>query len=359
MAMGRAKDGEVRVGLPITSDGQVERPKQRNMVVFSVGLYWLTSISLVLLNKVMFSSPEVGLKGAPIFLTWTQILVAVGCCLVVHAAKPSFHQLDFFPYFEYDFSIALKVAPLTAIFLGMIVFNNLCLKYVEVSFYQVARSLSIIFNIVFSFLLLGQKTTSKALGACAVIVAGYYLGVDGEVRFSRQGVIFGVISSVFVSLYSIFVKRVLKILHDNHWRLLIYNNMNATWMMPPLILFFGETESVIQSPNVWLGAFWGMILLVGMFGFMINIASFMQIKYTSPLSHNVSGTFKACVQTLLGLMIWKNPVSSTGLFGTFLSIFGCGLYGYVRYLEGKKKPEGPKYTRVSTSETEMDNMDRK
>ena len=34
-------------------------------------------------------------------------------------------------------SIAVKVAPVTGIFVAMIVFNNLCLQYVEVSFYQV------------------------------------------------------------------------------------------------------------------------------------------------------------------------------------------------------------------------------
>lgn len=36
----------------------------------------------------------------------------------------------------------------------MVTFNNLCLKYVEVSFYNVARSLTIVFNVGLSFTIL-------------------------------------------------------------------------------------------------------------------------------------------------------------------------------------------------------------
>lgn len=41
-------------------------------------------------------------------------------------------------------------------FVCMITFNNLCLKYVGVSFYYVGRSLSTVFNVIFSYLILGK-----------------------------------------------------------------------------------------------------------------------------------------------------------------------------------------------------------
>ena len=50
------------------------------------------------------------------------------------------------------------VALLGLVFVGMITFNNLALKYVEVSFYNVARSLTIVFNVVLTFALLGERT---------------------------------------------------------------------------------------------------------------------------------------------------------------------------------------------------------
>jgi hypothetical protein len=38
---------------------------------------------------------------------------------------------------EFKTNVARQVLPLTLVFVGMIAFNNLCLSYVEVSFYQV------------------------------------------------------------------------------------------------------------------------------------------------------------------------------------------------------------------------------
>ena len=62
----------------------------------------------------------------------------------------------------------------------MITFNNLCLKYVGVSFYYVSRSLTTVFNVIMSYLILGQKTSMKAIICCGIIILGFYLGVDAE-----------------------------------------------------------------------------------------------------------------------------------------------------------------------------------
>lgn len=47
--------------------------------------------------------------------------------------------LSGFPRARYDRDAAIKIMPLSAIFVVMIVSNQLTLKYVEVSFYNVAR----------------------------------------------------------------------------------------------------------------------------------------------------------------------------------------------------------------------------
>ena len=71
-----------------------------------------------------------------------------------------------------------KVLPLSIIFVGMITFNNLCLRHVGVSFYYIGRSLTTVFNVLLTYFILGQKTSLAAVTCCAVILAGFYLGVD-------------------------------------------------------------------------------------------------------------------------------------------------------------------------------------
>ena len=95
----------------------------------------------------------------------------------------------------------------------MIACNNLCLKYVGVSFYYVGRSLTTVFNVLLTFFVLGQKTSLGAILCCFVIVAGFFLGVDQENSMgslSVAGVIFGVLASLFVSLNAIFTKKVMQ-----------------------------------------------------------------------------------------------------------------------------------------------------
>lgn len=55
---------------------------------------------------------------------------------------------------RYTKTVAYKVGTLSLVFVGMVTFNNLCLKHVEVSFYNVARSLTIVFNVMLSFAIL-------------------------------------------------------------------------------------------------------------------------------------------------------------------------------------------------------------
>ena len=68
---------------------------------------------------------------------------------------------------------AVRVSHLSVIFVGMVAFNNLCLQYVEVSFYNVARSLTIVFNVGLSYLVLGDTTSLPTIATLIVVIVGF------------------------------------------------------------------------------------------------------------------------------------------------------------------------------------------
>lgn len=70
--------------------------------------------------------------------------------------------------------------PIAILFTSMVSTNNLCLKYVPVSFYYIGRSLTTVFNVILSYMLLGQTSSFECIVCCAVIVGGFLLGVDQE-----------------------------------------------------------------------------------------------------------------------------------------------------------------------------------
>lgn len=348
---------------------------ENNVYIASVvGTYWVVSISMVYLNKVLMSNEGVSIN-APLFVTWFQCIVTAFICWGAgkcgqlqaykptsvssnnaeddeesnkdgnqnrkllngqqQAPKPSFFSQ--FPQAEYTWEVGRRIFPLSIIFVCMITFNNLCLKWVEVSFYNVARSFTIVFNVFFSFVLLKITSSCKTVACLGFVIVGFLIGSIGEINFSLKGTIAGLASSLFVSLNSIFTKKLLPVVDDNHWRLTFYNNVNASILFIPLMLYF-ETDVIIAAANDQLVSttFWIAMCVAGFFGFSIGIVTVLQIKATSPLTHNISGTAKAAVQSMMAFYIWGNEATVLGVIGIFTVLGGSLLYTYVKMEEGRK-----------------------
>lgn len=216
-----------------------------------VALYWVVSISMVYLNKVLLSSEDASIP-APMFVTWFQCVVTAGICVVLgnmgektrKEGRGSF--LDEYPRCKYNFDTGLRVGTLSLIFVAMIAFNNICLKHVEVSFYNVARSLSIVFNVIFTYLVLGKETSLSTCSTLVIVIFGFYLGIDGEVNLSIYGTLAGVLASIFVSLNGIYTAKVLPAVNNDKSMLLFYNNVNASVLFIPLIILFeGQVFSAL------------------------------------------------------------------------------------------------------------------
>jgi len=178
------------------------------------------------------------------------------------------------------------------------------------------------------------------------------MGSKGEVKFSYIGTAFGLCSSLFVSLNSIFTKKVLPAVDNDHWKLTFYNNVNAIALFMPLIAYY-EASTLFEAMGHQMisPVFWGAMMVAGFFGFSIGIVTVMQIKATSPLSHNISGTAKAAVQSMMAFYIWKNPATVMGVAGMFVVLGGSLLYTIVKMREGKQP--SPKSLSSKSEEVEM------
>lgn len=300
-------------------------------IFMAVAFYWFISISMVFVNKSLLSDP-VGKIDAPLFITWFQCIVTViGVFIMGELGVANV------PKFEVKRDVLMQILPLSCVFTLMMVCNNLCLKYVEISFYQVARSLTIVFNVIFDFVILGQRTSFPAILCCLLVVSGFLVGNQQEIRWSFHGVLFGVAASFFVAMNAIYVKKKFPLVDNNPWKLTLYNNINASFLFIPLIFGFHEPSIIMASPNIVEPRFWTLMVTGGVFGICISFAVAAQIKYTSPLTHNVSATAKAAAQTVLGLIVYKNPITVWGAASVGVILLGSMFYTLVRRSEMKKK----------------------
>lgn len=104
--------------------------------------------------------------------------------------------------------------------------------------------------------------------------------------------------------------------------------------------------------------FWAVMNGAGVFGFLIGIITIAQISLTSPLTHNISGTAKACVQTLVAVIFLGDKMSFRSFCGTAMVLAGTFMYSLVRSREmdkekAKKKAE-VEMTKMSSEEKDVE-----
>ncbi|RWS23367.1 GDP-fucose transporter 1-like protein [Leptotrombidium deliense] len=321
----------VDVNVPKTS-----MAKKYVEITFVVILYWFVSITMVFLNKHLLSGEDVKLE-APLFVTFYQCCCsAMLCALFTLLARLNLLDSSSFPSLAVKCEKQKQIFPLSIMFVGMITMNNLSLKYVGVAFYFVGRSLTTVFNVLFTYYFLGEQTSRNAIICCLVIVLGFFLGVDQESvggSLSFIGVCYGVFASIFVSLNSIYTKKVLPTVDNNIWQLTYYNNINAILLFLPLMVITGEVPVISSYQRLGDIHFWYLMTVSGVFGFAIAFVTGLQIKVTSPLTHNISGTAKACTQTILACIWYHETKSLLWWLSNSLVIFGSAAYTRVKQLE--------------------------
>ena len=156
---------------------------------------------------------------------------------------------------------------------------------------------------------------------------------------SYLGVFFGVSASLCVALYAIFTKKTLPSVDNNVWRLTLYNNVNGAIIFLPLIVIFGEVPTIIHFEALTSVKFWGFMFAAGVAGFAIGYVTGLQIQFTSPLTHNISGTAKACAQTVMGSIWYHEPRSGMWWFSNMVVLFGSFMYTMVKRWEMVKDSE--------------------
>ncbi|KAJ2938859.1 hypothetical protein O0L34_g18488 [Tuta absoluta] len=308
-----------------------------------VSCYWVVSIATVFVNKTLLSGQQVALE-APLFITWFQCIISFTICFTLSCTGGIPGIFKFPKGSPWNYDVMRRVLSLSLMFTLMISTNNLCLKYVGVSFYYIGRSLTTVFNVMFSWILLGQSTSIRCIMCCVSIICGFYLGVDQENllgSFSYIGTVYGIIGSLMLSLYSIYTKKVLPAVNQEVWLLSYYNNAYSILLFLPLIFLNGEVDVLLKYKHFNSLYFWFQMVIGGVCGFGIGFLTSLQIKVTSPLTHNISGTAKACAQTVMATQLYQETKNVLWWTSNIIVLVSSALYARFKQIEMEQNSRKP------------------
>ncbi|GLJ47552.1 hypothetical protein SUGI_1004280 [Cryptomeria japonica] len=164
---------------------------------------------------------------------------------------------------------------------------------------------------------------------CGSVVGGVIIASGGEPSFHLYGFIMCILATAARAL-----KTVLQgILLSSEGEKL--NSMNLLLYMAPIAVVVLLPAVMILEPNV-LGITVALarqdmrivyyLLFNSGLAYFVNLTNFLVTKHTSALTLQVLGNAKGAVAVVVSILLFRNPVSVTGMLGYTLTVCGVILY---------------------------------
>jgi len=291
---------------------------------FTTGLvaaWYSSNIGVLLLNKYLLST--YGFKY-PIFLTMCHM---IACSLFSYVAivwmkvvpmQTIQSRVQFF-----------KISALSLIFCISLVFGNISLRYIPVSFNQAIGATTPFFTAIFAYIMTFKREGLLTYLKLIPVVTGVVIATWGEPSFHLFGFIICVVATASRALKSVLQGILLSSEREklNSMNLLLYMAPMATIFLLPATLIMEENVVRItlelardDAKIIWY------LLFNSTLAYFVNLTNFLVTKNTSALTLQVLGNAKGAVAVVISILIFKNAVSVIGMMGYGLTVFGVILY---------------------------------
>ncbi|CAN0837820.1 Probable sugar phosphate/phosphate translocator At3g11320 [Linum grandiflorum] len=269
--------------------GNIAAPSPASSMLFTVGLvssWYSSNIGVLLLNKYLLSS--YGFKY-PIFLTMCHM---TACSLLSYIAiawmrivpmQTIRSRTQFF-----------KISALSLIFCVSVVFGNVSLRFLPVSFNQAIGATTPFFTAVFAYLMTLKREAWLTYLALVPVVTGVIIASGGEPSFHLFGFLMCISATAARALKSVLQGILLSSEGEK------LHSMNLLLYMAPISVVFLLPTTLIMERNVvgitlalarddskiiWL------LLFNSVLAFFVNWTNFLVTKHTSALTLQVCPFF--------------------------------------------------------------------
>ncbi|WRT64435.1 uncharacterized protein IL334_001367 [Kwoniella shivajii] len=302
----------------------------KDSVGYWLALYFCFNLGLTLFNKFV-------LVSFPFPYTLTGLHALSGCAGTYIALE----QGAFTPA-RLTQKENIILAAFSVLYTINIAVSNISLQLVSIPFHQVVRASTPLFTILITAIFLRARFSALKLISLLPVVAGVGFATYGDYDFTALGLILTLLGTFLAALKTV----VTNLIQTGAGGRLKLHPLDLLMRMSPLAFiqcvvygwYTGELERVRRYGATQMTRSKAIALLFnGVFAFGLNIVSFTANKKAGALTMTVSANCKQVLTIVLAVMLFNLHISPTNGVGILLTLLGGGWYGYVEYIEKKKK----------------------
>ena len=305
----------------ISTSSTVRRENIINAVIIAINT--VAAVGVVFLNKAVFKYPQ--FQDAPVTFTATHFL-CTSLVLWVASHRP-------FSLFEpISISIA-KILPLSIAFCAWVILNNLSLLYNPVSFYQLAKIMTVPCVVVLNFIVFKASIDLKTALCLLSVCFGVALTNTGEGAYKTTilGSTVAIAAFIATAVYQIWIQKKHRELRVTSPQLLL---CQAPLGVALLTLFVPYSDH-LPNPKTVPGSGWCVLLASALMASILNLTAFLVIGRTSTITYNVVSNLKTVIILCLGWISDGRKLSGRDFTGIMFAVGGAFVYSQISQRQKK------------------------
>ena len=250
---------------------------------------------------------------------------------------------------------------------GDIGLSNLSLVTISITFYTMVKASTPIFVLIWAYIFGIERITWNLILVVAIIAAGEFLTVAGEVDFQLVGFILCLSASVLSGMRWTLVQLKLQTMDPPLKTTLATMRLLSPSMFWSMILLSMVVERPWNKFDGLTGQQFVYIVGLGLSGALIAIAmilcEFHLIMHSSAVILMLGGVIKELITIFVGVIHFGDKLNSVNLAGCAVVFLGVIIYKVMHFMDKKGKDEalrkrsastsdlGSAYSKVATSES--------
>jgi GDP-mannose transporter len=325
-------------------------PSQK--ALFASLAYSVTSISMVLANKLVLSSYNFDFPNVLLLLQCVMSLSCVYCARYLGLV-----EID-----RIERTKLIQWFPVNVFFLLMLLSGFYSLKLLSVPMLLVFKNSNNVFVTCGDWLFFSQPISRGIVMSLVLLIAATLLSAKEDLEFSVNGYLWTFLNMFASTGYVLYLRYAMSRTKLSQIGMVVHNN----FLSVPLVLLadFLTKDDIRRCFYTMEGlhffydpTFFALFLFNGIVGSLLSLASFLCVQTTSPTTFSMVGALNKVPLALIGVYLFGAKLTTMGAVYVALSLCSGAMYGLAKVQQQQEAKAITQYEALAVADDKLTEVD--